>query len=482
MTEKQHNRSMKKQRLAIAWFTCVLSSLLTSTLVTAEPVAVGDVNQIEQELDTNSSANVSVLPLEDLRIFAKTYEHIRQAYVTEIDDAELLEHAIRGMLNELDPHSSYLDQSSYTDLQVHTMGEFGGIGIEVGVENGVIKVVSPIDETPAARAGIESGDLIIKIDGANIQGMDLNESIDLMRGPKGSDIVLTIMRIGTEQPFDVTITRDTIKVRSVRSNVFDDDYGYIRIAQFQVNTGPDVKDAYKDLLKASPNMKGLILDLRNNPGGVLQASVDVVDQFLDGGLVVYTEGRLPDSNHKFFAKDGDISNGLPIVVLINDGSASASEIVAGALKDQRRAVIIGTRSFGKGSVQSVIPISKDRAVKLTTARYFTPDGHSIQAQGIEPDIIVERVKVTAVQPRQGVTEADLAGHLTNGNGGDEVAAKDREGADTDLQNKDSQLYEAITLLKGLALFGARNNMAKLDTDTKDVPSEPVNGISSEKSK
>lgn len=482
MVEKKHNRSIKKQYLAIAWFACVLSSSLISTLATAEPITVDDVKPSEQKSDTHSSENVSVLPLEDLHIFAKTYEHIRQAYVTEIDDATLLEHAIRGMLNELDPHSSYLDQSSYSDLQVHTMGEFGGIGIEVGVENGVIKVVSPIDETPAARAGIEAGDLIIKIDGDNIQGMDLNESIDLMRGPKGSDIVLTIMRVGTEQPFDVTITRDTIKVRSVRSNVFDDDFGYIRIAQFQVNTGPDVKDAYKDLLKASPNMKGLILDLRNNPGGVLQASVEVVEQFLDGGLVVYTEGRLPDSNHKFFAKDGDISNGLPIVVLINDGSASASEIVAGALKDQRRAVIIGTRSFGKGSVQSVIPISKDRAVKLTTARYFTPDGHSIQAQGIEPDIIVERVKVTAVQPRQGVTEADLAGHISNGNGGDEVTSKDRKEVDTDLQNKDSQLYEAITLLKGLALFSARNNMISLGTSTEDVPSEPVHGISSKQSK
>ena len=457
MIEKQYKRPFQKQPLAVALLTCVLCSPMS--WLAAEPAAnkqaqKNTVNSVT-EASAPDVAAVSVLPLEDLRIFAKTYDHIRQAYVTEIDDAKLLEYAIRGMLNELDPHSSYLDQSSYADLQEHTMGEFGGIGIEVGTENGVIKVVSPIDDTPAARAGIESGDLIIKIDDTNVQGMHLNAAIDLMRGPKGSDINLSIMREGTEQPFDVKITRDTIKVRSVRSNVFDDDYGYIRIAQFQVNTGPDVKDAYKDLLKASPHIKGLILDLRNNPGGVLQASVEVVEQFLDGGLVVYTEGRLPDSNQKFFAKKGDISQDLPIVVLINDGSASASEIVAGALQDHRRAVVIGTRSFGKGSVQSVIPISEDRAVKLTTARYFTPNGNSIQAQGIQPDIVIERVKVTAVQPRKGVTEADLAGHLSNSNGKEEVASKDRKSVDTDLLNKDSQLYEAITLLKALALFGER---------------------------
>lgn len=424
-----------------------------------EPL-VEDVNEPVDEIKVNA------LPLEDLRIFAKTYDDIRKSYVSEIDDATLLEYAIRGMINELDPHSSYLDQSSYTDLQVHTTGEFGGIGIEVGTQSGLIKVVSPIDDTPAARAGIEAGDLISKIDGENVQGMNLDSAIDRMRGVKGSEISLTIMRIGAEKPLEFTLKRDTIKVRSVRSSVLKDDYGYIRIAQFQINTGKDVKKAYKDLIAASPQLKGIILDLRNNPGGVLQASVEVVDQFLDGGLVVYTEGRLADSNQKFHAKAGDISNGLPLVVLINDGSASASEIVAGALQDQKRALVLGTRSFGKGSVQSVIPIDNERAVKLTTARYFTPDGHSIQAQGIVPDIIIERVKVTAVQPQKGITEADLTGHLTNANGKDEMDSKSREVSDTDLQNKDSQLYEALTLLKGLALFGERFATDSLKGDSK----------------
>lgn len=454
-----HQRSRASKLLALA----LSGSLAISSLVFT---SLGIAQNTTEASSTNENTGLShggdvieddkplsVLPLEDLRLFSKTYDHIRKAYVSDIDDSTLLEHAIRGMLEQLDPHSSYLDQSSYEDLQVHTTGEFGGLGIEVGQEDGVIKVVSPIDDTPAARAGIESGDLIIKIDGVAVKGLGLDKAVEQMRGIVGTEIVLSIVRKGVDQPFDVVLVRDVIKVRSVRSNVMDDEYGYIRVAQFQVHTADDVAKAYRDLLKASPELKGLILDLRNNPGGVLQASVEMVDKFLDGGLIVYTEGRLPDSNKKFFSTPGDVSNGAPIVVLINGGSASASEIVAGALQDQKRAIVIGTRSFGKGSVQSVIPITEDRAVKLTTALYYTPDGRSIQAQGIVPDIIVERVKVTAVQPRQGITEADLTGHIANTKGGKEMDSKSRSSADTDLHNKDSQLYEALTLLKGLALFG-----------------------------
>jgi len=395
---------------------------------------------------------IEALPLEELRIFTKVYSGVRASYIEDIDDATLLEYAIKGILSELDPHSAYLDANKYDSLQVQTSGEFGGLGIEIGMEDGYVKVISPIDDTPAAKAGIETGDLIIKIDGNSIKGMTLSESIEKMRGETGTEIVITVVRDGVEQPFDVSIVRDVIKVRSVRSGVRDDHYGYIRIAQFQLNTGEDVINAFDEIKEASPDLRGIILDLRNNPGGVLAAAIDVSDAFLENGKIVYTEGRLKGSNREYFAHTGDISNGLPIVVLINDGSASASEIVAGALQDQDRALILGTRSFGKGSVQSVIPVTDDRAVKLTTALYYTPNGRSIQAQGIEPDITVERVRVTAVQPRSQVTEADLQGHLKNKNGGEEHGSDNRAPADTNLLNRDSQLYEALNLLKGLSIF------------------------------
>jgi len=399
----------------------------------------------------------SVLPLEDLRVFTKAYEHIRSSYIHEIDDKTLLEHAIRGMLDQLDPHSSYLDASSFDDLQVHTTGEFGGLGIEVGMEDGFVKVISPIDDTPAQRAGIEAGDLIIKIDDTTLKGLSLNDAVSRMRGPKGSKIVLTIVREGQEQPFDVTLERDTIKVRSVRTEMMDTSFLYLRIAQFQVDTGQDVKKALNDNLKKHA-LKGVILDLRNNPGGVLQASVEVADAFLDGGKVVYTEGRMNHSNLNYDAEPGDLIQGLPLVVLINEGSASASEIVAGALQDHRRALVIGTRSFGKGSVQTVIPITDDKAVKLTTALYFTPNGRSIQAQGIEPDLVVERAELTTVKSRGRITEAQLAGHLDNAKGGKDIKTQEREQErdlnTANLQGRDNQLYEALNLLKGLTFFKA----------------------------
>jgi len=395
------------------------------------------------------------LPLEDLRTFTKVFEHIRSGYVEEVSDKQLLEYAIKGMLSELDPHSTYLDATSFGELQVSTTGEFGGLGIEVGMEDGFVKVISPIDDTPASKAGVESGDLIIRLGGKPVKGMSLNDAIKEMRGPKGSDIEVTIVRKGVDQPFELSMTRDTIKVQSVRSRVLEDGYGYLRIAQFQLGTGKDVVKSIHELQKNNAHLKGLILDLRNNPGGVLQASVEVADAFLEDGLIVYTEGRINNSDFRYSANPGDETGGTPLVVLINDGSASASEIVAGALQDHRRAIVMGTESFGKGSVQTVIPISEERAIKLTTALYFTPSGRSIQAQGIKPDIIVERAKMTAIRPRNRITEADLSGHLDNVNGGVESKGKDRKISqhnNGELLDSDNQIYEALNLLKGLHIF------------------------------
>ncbi len=415
-----------------------------------------------------------LLPLEDLRAFTKAYETIRAVYVEEIDDKKLLEYAIRGMLGELDPHSAYLDESSFEDLQVNTTGEFGGLGIEVGMEDGFVKVVSPIDDTPAERAGIDAGDLIIKIDDSTVKGLSLNEAVNKMRGPTGTDIKLTIVREGEDQPLEFVITRDIIKVKSVRSEVLEEHFGYIRIAQFQLHTGPNIIDAVEKM-RAENDIKGFILDLRNNPGGVLQASVDVAGAFLKNSMVVYTEGRFDDSNEKYYADANDVTDGIPIVVLINDGSASASEIVAGALQDHSRAVIIGTRSFGKGSVQTVIPITEEKAIKLTTALYFTPKGRSIQAHGIEPDISVERVRVTAIKKRSIVTEAELSGRLDNTQGKENENAKQRQDEQRtkqeNFQNKDNQLYEALNLLKGLSILSNAQNVGDAEEKRKEDQKE-----------
>ena len=391
------------------------------------------------------------LPLEDLRTFADVYNQIRVGYVEDIEDSTLLEYAIQGMLMGLDPHSVYLTKDDYEDLQDATSGEFTGLGLEVGMEDGYVKIIAPIDGSPAAEAGLQSGDVILKLGKVPVKGMSLNEAIDRMRGPAGSDITLSIGRPGESQPFDVTLVRDVIKVASVRQRWLEPGYGYIRIAQFQTSTGADVTRALKKL-KDEQALKGLVLDLRNNPGGVLRASVDVAGLFMDGGTVVYTEGRLPNSDMNFDAKAVDSTDGTPLVVLINSGSASASEIVAGALQDHKRAVIMGTRSFGKGSVQTVLPISESRAVKLTTALYFTPNGRSIQAEGIEPDILVERAQVTAYNNARRITEADLSGHLNNAGGNGERKNKNPSSG---LLSRDNQLYEALTLLKGINVLGMR---------------------------
>ncbi|OUS11076.1 peptidase S41 [Gammaproteobacteria bacterium 53_120_T64] len=390
------------------------------------------------------------LPLEELQLFTQVFEQIRNAYVEEIDDKTLIENAISGLLGELDPHSAFLKKGTYRDLQEHTSGEFGGIGIEVGMEDGFIKVISPIDDTPASRAGIEAGDLIIKLDNSAVQGMNLEEALEIMRGAKGSPLTLTIARENRNQPLIITVLRDIIKITSVRHKTLDEGFGYIRIAQFQANTGAEFRQSIKALLKASSPLKGLVLDLRNNPGGLLPASVEVADAMLDGGLVVYTEGRAQSANTRFSAKAGELLNGTPLVILINGGSASASEIVAGAIQDHHRGVIMGTSSFGKGSVQNILPLSDGRAIKLTTARYFTPSGRSIQAEGVQPDIWVERAKIqlaTNLQP--GIKEADLSGHISQGA---EKSTKTASSGKHPTSLDDYQLIEALNLLKGLAIL------------------------------
>jgi carboxyl-terminal processing protease len=390
------------------------------------------------------------LPLDELRTFAEVLDRIKSAYVEPVDDKTLLENAIKGMLSNLDPHSAYLEPEDFQELQESTSGEFGGLGIEVGTEDGFVKVVSPIDDTPASKAGIQPGDLIVKIDGQPTKGITLMEAVDKMRGKAGSKIVLTLVRDGG-QPFDVELTRAAIKVKSVKSQLLDKSYGYLRITQFQVNTGEEVGKALAKLRKENDGrLSGLILDLRNNPGGVLQSAVEVSDHFLRKGLIVYTKGRIANSELRFSADPADASEGVPLVVLINGGSASAAEIVAGALQDHKRGVLMGTDSFGKGSVQTVLPLNNDRALKLTTALYYTPNGRSIQAQGIVPDIEVARAKVTREQDGESFKEADLAGHLGNGNGGaDRPSSGKAKSQQPRPQDDDFQLSQALNLLKGL---------------------------------
>lgn len=387
------------------------------------------------------------LPLDELRTFAEVMERIRTAYVEPVDDVTLLNNAIRGMLEGLDPHSDYLDPEDFKGLQDSTSGQFGGLGVEIGAEEGLLRVISPIDDSPAARAGIEAGDLIMMIDDQPVKGMSLVEAVEKMRGPAGSKVTLTVVRDGG-RPFEVELQRDIVKVKSVRSEMLDPGYGYLRVTQFQTNTGEEIRRAVTEMVREH-DMKGLILDLRNNPGGVLQSAVEVADVFLEDGLIVYTQGRLPNSEMRFNATSNAAAGDIPLVVLINGGSASASEIVAGALQDQERAIIMGTDSFGKGSVQTVLPLNNDRALKLTTALYYTPKGRSIQAQGIVPDIKVEQGKVT-VDPEQAIAyrEADLARHLNNANG-DDRPSQSKPAAEPSERDSDFQIREALNLLKGL---------------------------------
>ena len=429
------------------------SFLFTALLLLGLQLAIG-----QNETGDEQPASAQGLPLEELRTFTDVFAKIKNDYVEEVDDRKLLEDAIRGMLAGLDPHSSYLDKASYEDLQEGTTGEFGGLGIEVGMEDGFIKVISPIDDTPAQKAGIKAGDLIIKLDDTPVKGLSLNDAVNRMRGKPGSEITLTVVRNGEEKPLKITIVRDIIRVNSVRSKTLEPGYGYLRISSFQANTGPDLRMEIDNLKQENSNqLKGIILDLRNNPGGVLNAAVDVVDLFLAKGLIVYTEGRDKESQLRFNAKPIDDVKDTPIVVLVNEGSASASEIVAGALQDHKRAVIVGQKTFGKGSVQTILPISNDAAVKLTTARYYTPSGRSIQASGIVPDITIDKVAVREIEDVDTgiVKEANLSGHLENPQMNDPPITSqdpDLKGQEEDalpLSVTDYELYEGLNVLKGI---------------------------------
>jgi len=428
-------------------------------------------------LAEKENTSYTPLPLNELRSLTEIFGRIKQDYVEPVSDKTLLDNAIRGMLAGLDPHSSYLDAESFQDLQVGTTGEFGGLGIEVGMEDGFVKVIAPIDDTPAQRAGVQAGDLVIRLDTKPVKGLTLQQAVNIMRGKIGTDIVLTIIRDGEDKPLEIKITRATIKVKSVRFRTLEEGFAYLRISQFQSHTGENLSDAINKLRKEyKGNIKGMVLDLRNNPGGVLNAAVEVSDAFLQKGLIVYTQGRVPDSELKFNATPKELIDGAPLVVLVNGGSASASEIVAGALQDHKRAVILGSRTFGKGSVQTILPLTNSTALKLTTARYYTPSGRSIQAEGIIPDIEVENLKVTALKGGTGkrLKEADLSGHLenpSNGNGNGKEKPKKAKDKKNDSKNakkpekeeepkvslaeSDYQLYQALNILKGMQILQKR---------------------------
>ncbi len=430
-----------------------------ATALLATGALLGASITLTQGVFADREVGPSALPLQELQAFAEILSQVKDNYVEDVDDQELLENAIRGMLSGLDPHSAYLDGEEYKEMSISTSGKFGGLGIEVQMFNGFVRVVSPIDDTPASRAGIESGDLIIKIDEKPVKGMNLTEAVRMMRGKPGTDIELAVMREGQAQPFNVSITRDIIKVESVRSRMLEPHYGYLRISTFSGNTASSLEKQLNKLLKDASSedkeLRGVVLDLRNNPGGVLTAAVDVSDAFLQGGTVVSIKGRHDNAMREFTAKPGDILDGKPIVVLVNEGSASASEIVAGALQDHQRGVIAGRKTFGKGSVQTIVPVRNNAAIKLTTARYYTPDGRSIQAEGIEPDVTIRALKVSQREQNFApVKEADLNNSLENENGS-RTDAKAK--AEASLAETDYALYEALNLLKGLSIMGARRN-------------------------
>ncbi len=430
-------------------------SILMSGLLLGVSLSLGYGVLAERGL---GGASIAPLPLKELRTFTDVFATIKAHYVEEVDDRTLLDNAVRGMLTGLDPHSAYLDADAFKELQVGTSGEFGGLGIEVGMEDGFVKVIAPIDDTPAQRAGIQAGDLIIRLDDTPVKGLSLRDAVDIMRGKPGTEIVLTVVREGMDKPLKIKIVRAIIKVKSVRQRTLEKGFGYIRISQFQSHTGESVAEAIKALESENDGrLKGLVLDLRNNPGGVLDAAVKVADSFIDEGLIVYTQGRRPDSRIEFRATPTDLLDGSPMVVLVNVGSASASEIVAGALQDHHRALIIGSKTFGKGSVQTVLPLKGGSAIKLTTARYYTPSGRSIQAEGIVPDVPLAEVSVAAAGTSEfkPVTESDLSGHLVNEDGGigdGEVPSEDELQS---LVNEDYQLYEALNLLRGIAILQQR---------------------------
>ncbi|MGO3770341.1 MAG: S41 family peptidase [Vreelandella alkaliphila] len=416
-----------------------LATLLPLVLLTAPlPLMAQSANSVADDL-----------PLEEIQTFAEVFERIKRGYVEEVDDRTLLRNAMRGMLSELDPHSAYLDEEEYRSLRESTQGEFGGIGIEVGTENGQLIVITPIDDTPASRAGLLSRDVIVAIDGTPTDSLSLQEAVNLMRGEPGSQLRISVLRAGEESPREFTLTREVIRNESVKHEVLEPGYGYLRISQFQSRTPEQARRSLERMAREQP-LEGLILDLRNNPGGVLQAAVGVADLFLDEGLIVYTEGRLSDTEMSFSASPETPAGDVPLVVLINSGSASAAEIVAGALQDQRRGVVMGTESFGKGSVQQIMPLGNGEGLKLTTALYYTPNGRSIQAQGIEPDVEVVRGRLEIAEGQRQIREADLDGHLS----GQDAMPRERTEMSQRLR-EDYQLSEALNLLKALNVVDRR---------------------------
>ncbi|MEM7407189.1 MAG: S41 family peptidase [Pseudomonadota bacterium] len=407
-----------------------------------------------------------VLPLEHILAFTDVFTQIKEGYVEDVDDQTLLKNAIKGMLAGLDPHSTYLEPTEATDLRANTTGQFGGLGIEVSMENGFVKVIAPFDDTPADRAGVKAGDVIIRLDETPVKGLSLNEAVKLMRGKPGSKLKLTIVREGEQKPIVITVVRDVIRVTSTKGRMLEPGYGYIRITQFQSPTPDNLRRRLARLARDNKApLKGLVLDLRNNPGGSLDAAIGVSDAFLSSGTIVTTDGRTAAAKSKHDATSTDLLNGAPIVVLVNGGSASASEIVAGALKDHKRAVIMGQRTFGKGSVQNVINLKNNHALKLTTARYFTPSGTSIQARGIAPDIVLQNVTLDGDGANsENLSEANLSGHLDGAPGkrtGDDGKDKDAKNAERarKLAAEDYQLFEALNVLKGLGIYNARSGDA-----------------------
>jgi carboxyl-terminal processing protease len=427
--------------------------ILSTGLIAGIMLAIGIGVRAERD-----NSQVQSIPVEDIRSLTEVFGKIKDNYVEEVSDKVLLENAIRGMLTGLDPHSTYLDKEAFQELRVGTTGEFGGLGIVVGMEDGFVKVISPIDDTPAQRAGIKAGDLIIRLDDKPVKGMSLDDAVKIMRGRPGTSIDLLIVRGGQDKPLSFKVTRDKIRVQSVKNKTLEEGFGYVRVTQFQERSSSDLKKQISKLKKENDGkLKGIVLDLRNNPGGLLDAAVEISDIFITKGRIVSVKGRDSENEVVHSANPDDMLNGAPIVVLVNGGSASASEIVAGALQDHKRAIIMGTKTFGKGSVQTVVPLGNNTAIKLTTARYYTPSGRSIQAKGIDPDIVVRNLKVSSngEEAIGQVKEADLQGHLQNGDEGEESGTESdsgKGGKEKSLANEDYALYEALNLLKGLTLL------------------------------
>jgi len=426
------------------------------TIILMMGIFVGAIITLEHSVraDRETPAAEHTLPFDEIKTLSEVFQRIKTDYVEPVDDKKLLEDALQGMLGGLDPHSAYLDPEGYKEIRIGTEGQFGGLGIEVTMDNGFVKVITPIEDTPAAEAGLKSGDLIIRLGDTPVKGMSLTEAVRLMRGKPGSKIVLTVVREGVTKPMKISVTRAIIQLQTVKRKLLEPGYGYVRLTQFQGNTDKSMYTALHKLVKENNGrLKGLVLDLRNNPGGVLPVAVKVADAFIREGLIVYTKGRTSDSELEYTAAPDDVLQGAPIVVLVNGGSASASEIVAGALQDHKRAIIMGTKTFGKGSVQTILPISNGAALKLTTARYFTPKGRSIQAAGIIPDIVTEQAKVTKAEATERLKEADLAGHLENNTIKTKSGSKEKKEA---IDTKDYQLQEALNLLKGISIVKSAN--------------------------